>query len=305
MGKATIATAQLSSCVGCHVSLLDLHEKLLDLLEDAIEIEYCYVLVDQKEIPEHVDVAVIEGSIRNEEDLEVAEELREAADIVVAVGTCACYGGVHGLANLYQLDDILEWVFKETPTTDDEGETPEEVVPELFGYVRPLPEVIDVDYMLPGCPPKPESIAEVITAILEDREPELPTTNLCEECPREKEDIPIEEIKFRTGQGRPDPDKCLLEQGYPCMGPATVAGCGAACPSRGLPCRGCNGPTKQALDQGAAFLDAIASVSFETDVDVEEILKGLVDLPGKLYMFSMAASLLKGHRDVIFDSKGE
>ncbi|WP_456466365.1 NADH-quinone oxidoreductase subunit B family protein [Methanopyrus sp.] len=299
MGKATVATAQLSSCVGCHVSLLDLHERLLDLLEDAIDLQYCYVVLDQKEIPEEVDVALIEGSIRNEEDLEVAEELREAAEVVVAVGTCACFGGVHGLANLYDREELLKWVYEESYSTDDEGDVPSEVVPELFEYVRPLGEVIDVDYMVPGCPPKPDAIAEIVAALLEDREPELPRTNLCEECPREKEDKPIEEIKFRTGQGRPDPDKCLLEQGYPCLGPATRAGCGAACPSRGLPCRGCNGPTEEAADQGAAFLDALASVSFEADVDVEELLEGLVDLPGRLYMFSLASSILKGHRDVI------
>ncbi len=297
--KATLATAQLSSCVGCHVSLLDLHEKLVDLLEEAIDIEYCYVLLDAKEIPEHVDVAYIEGSIRNEEDEEVAKELREAADVVIAVGTCACFGGVHGLANLYPKDELLEYVYKEAPTNDDESDIPSEHVPELFPYVRPLPDVIEVDYMIPGCPPKSEVIAEVIAAILEDREPELPTTNLCEECPREKEDKPIDGIKFRTGQGKPDPEKCLLEQGYPCLGPATSSGCGAACPSRGLPCRGCNGPTRNALDQGAEYLDALASLSYEADVDLDELLSGIPDLVGKIYMFTLASSLLKGHRKAI------
>ncbi|WP_456482495.1 NADH-quinone oxidoreductase subunit B family protein [Methanopyrus sp.] len=288
-----IATTWLCCCSGCHISMLDLHERLLDLLGDA-ELVHCPVLMDVKEIPEDVDVVLIEGGIRNEENVEVAEEFRERAEIVVAVGACACYGGVPGLANLYSNEELLRTVYVETASTENEdGVIPSEGVPELTWRVHPLSDVIDVDHELPGCPPEPDLIADAITAILDGRESELPTTNLCEECPRKKEETVIHEIR-RPVEGEPDPDRCLLEQGYPCMGPATRAGCGARCPEAGVPCAGCAGPTGGVPDQGAEMMSAIASIfrADVDDVDPSELVESVPDVVGWFYRFTLAGSLV-------------
>ncbi|WP_198324643.1 hypothetical protein [Methanopyrus sp. KOL6] len=150
----------------------------------------------------------------------------------------------------------------------------------------------NVDYELPGCPPEPDLIADSVTAILDGREPELPTTNLCEECPRKKEETVIHEI-LRPVEGEPDPDRCLLEQGYPCMGPATRAGCGAHCPKAEVPCAGCAGPTGEIHDQGAEMMSAIASI-FRADVDDDpsELVESIPDVVGWFYRFTLASSLV-------------
>ncbi|WP_457611809.1 NADH-quinone oxidoreductase subunit B family protein [Methanocaldococcus sp.] len=291
-----IATTWLCCCSGCHISLLDLHEELLNLLEN-VELVHCPVLMDVKEIPDEIDVALIEGGIRNEENLEIAKEMRKKAKVVIAFGTCATFGGVPGLGNLYSNDEILEKVYKTTLTTkNDEGIIPSEEVPPLISRVKPLSEVIDVDYFIPGCPPNPEIIANIIKALLEGKEPELPKKNMCNECPRKKNDdgVVIETIK-RKYEGNPDPEKCLLEQGYLCLGPATREGCGAACPSVGVPCSGCNGPTDAIVDQGAKMISALCSV-FGIDKDKEvnpTILPKLIkDKIGCFYKFTLPSALI-------------
>ncbi|AEF96736.1 NADH-quinone oxidoreductase subunit B family protein [Methanotorris igneus] len=291
-----IATTWLCCCSGCHISLLDLHEELLNLLEN-VELVHCPVLMDVKEIPDEIDVALIEGGIRNEENLEIAKEMRKKAKIVIAFGTCATFGGVPGLGNLYSNDEILEKVYKTTLTTkNDNGIIPNEEVPPLTSRVKPLSEVIDVDYFIPGCPPNPEIIANIIKALLEGKEPELPKKNMCDECPRKKSDdgVAIETIK-RKYEGNPDPEKCLLEQGYLCLGPATREGCGAACPSVGVPCSGCNGPTDAIVDQGAKMISALCSdfgIDKDREVDPTILPKSIKDKIGCFYKFTLPSALI-------------
>lgn len=252
--KVKLAMVQLCGCSGCHMSLLDLHEKLLDVLPN-LEIVYAPIIADAKEIPES-DVVCIEGGARNEHEEHIIKEFREKAKIVVAWGTCAVYGGIPGLGNLYSKEDIKNTTYT-TVTTDNPGELPSEDIPELLDVVKPVPEIVDVDLILPGCPPKPEMNAEAIAALLEGRELQLPTKIVCDECPREKEGTYPEKFK-RTFEGTPDPDRCLFEQGYTCMGMATRVGCGAMCPNAGVPCRGCYGKTDAVLDQGAAAANTYA-----------------------------------------------
>lgn len=102
-----IATTWLACCSGCHISLVDLHEDLLKVLEQ-VELVHCPVLMDVKEIPDDIDVALIEGGIRNEENLHIAQEMRKKAKIVIAFGTCAVYGGIPGIGNLYSNEALLE-----------------------------------------------------------------------------------------------------------------------------------------------------------------------------------------------------
>ncbi|XRO74869.1 F420-nonreducing hydrogenase [Methanocaldococcus sp. 28A] len=293
-----IATTWLCCCSGCHISLLDLHEEFLNLLEN-VELIHCPVLMDVKEIPDEIDIALIEGGIRNEENLEIAKEMREKAKIVIAFGTCAVYGGIPGLGNLYSKEEILEKVYKTTLSTkNDEGIIPSEEVPQLTSRVKPLSEVIDVDYFIPGCPPNPKIIAKVLKALLEGKKPELPKKNLCDECPRKKssDGVVIETIK-RKYEGKVDPERCLLEQGYLCLGVATRAGCGAICPKVGVPCSGCYGPTDVVIDQGAKMISALCSdfgIDKDRETDPTTLPKSIKDKIGSFYKFTLPSALIPG-----------
>ena len=293
-----IATTWLCCCSGCHISLLDLHEELLNLLEN-VELIHCPVLMDVKEIPDEINIALIEGGIRNKENEEIAKEMRNKAKIVIAFGTCATFGGVPGLGNLYSKEEILEKVYKTTLSTkNDEGIIPSEEVSPLTSRVKPLSEIIDVDYFIPGCPPNPEMIAKVLKAILEGKKPELPKKNLCDECPRKKSDngVSIGKIK-RKFEGKPDPERCLLEQGYLCLGVATRAGCGALCPRAGVPCSGCNGATDAVIDQGAKMISALCSdfgIDRDRETDPTALPKSIKDKIGSFYKFTLPSALIPG-----------
>ncbi|MDI6702106.1 F420-non-reducing hydrogenase subunit MvhG [Methanothermobacter wolfeii] len=296
--KAKIGTMWLGGCSGCHLSIADLHEALIDVMELA-DFEFSPVLMDTKydEIPE-LDVVIIEGGIVNDENREFAEELREKAKFVISYGTCAVYGGIPGLRNLWDKDEVIEEAYINSITTpNEEGVIPSEEVPHLEGRVKPLGEVIDVDFEVPGCPPRSDVVAEVVLALLKGEEVELPQTNLCEVCPREKppEGLAMDFIKRQFEVGKPEDDLCLIPQGLICMGPATVSICGAECPSIAIPCRGCYGPTARVEDQGAKMISAIASdykVEEDKTVDPEEVAEQLDDIAGTFYTFTLPAAIV-------------
>lgn len=297
--KAKIATMWLGGCSGCHLSIADLHESLLDVLELA-EFEFSPVLMDVKydEVPDDIDVLIVEGGIRNEENRELAEMLREKAKFVISYGTCAAYGGIPGLGNLSTTEELIEEAYINSPSTyNDEGVIPSEDVPHLESRVRPLAEAIDVDLTLPGCPPRSDVVAEIVLALLKGEEISVPTTNLCEVCPREKppEGMAMDKIVRQFELGKPEEELCLVPQGLVCMGPATMSLCGAECPSIGIPCRGCYGPTGKVIDQGAKMISAIGSdfgVEEDKTVDPEEVANELEDIVGTFYTFTLPAALI-------------
>ncbi|HIH61634.1 MAG TPA: F420-nonreducing hydrogenase [Methanobacteriales archaeon] len=297
--KAQIGTMWLGGCSGCHLSIVDFHEQILDLLELA-EIKFSPVLMDIKydEIPEKLDVVIIEGGIVNDENREFAELLRERADFVISYGTCAAYGGIPGLRNLWPKEEVIEEAYINSITTPNPDKViPSEDVPHLEDRVRPLSDVIDVDLVVPGCPPKSDVVAEAVIALLKGEEVELPNTNLCEVCPREKppEGLAMDFIKRQFEVGKPEEDLCLIAQGIVCMGPATVSVCGAQCPSNGVHCRGCYGPTTRVIDQGAKMISAIASdfgVERDKKVDPEEVAEQLDDILGTFYTYTLPAALI-------------
>lgn len=288
----------LCGCSGCHISITDFHEKLLDLLEVA-DIKFSPVLMDVKydEIPD-LDVVIIEGGIANDENREFAELLREKSDILVAYGTCAVYGGIPGLRNLWRKEKVIEEAYINSPSTPNPDEViPSEEVPHLEERVKPISEVVDVDLEIPGCPPKSDFAAEVLMKALNGEKVELPTTNLCEECEREKppEGLAMDFIKRQFEIGEPEKDLCLIAQGLVCMGPATTSICGAQCPKVGIPCQGCYGPTKAVEDQGAKMISAIASdfgVEKDKTVDPEKVAEQLDDIVGTFYTYTLPASLI-------------
>ncbi|MEN4017219.1 MAG: F420-nonreducing hydrogenase [Methanobacterium sp.] len=296
--KVKILTSWLSGCSGCHLSIADIHEAIIDVMELA-EFEHSPVLMDVKydEIPE-VNVAIVEGGIRNDENLEMAHKIREKADIVIAYGTCAVYGGIPGLGNLFTNEELLNEAYLVCPSNiNPENVLPSEEVPVFESRVRPLGEVIDVDLNIPGCPPRSDVTAEAIMALLTGKPVEIPNTNLCEVCPREKppEGMAMDEIKRQFELGKPEEDVCLITQGLVCMGPATISLCGAECPSVAVPCRGCYGPTTRVEDQGAKMISAIGSdygVEEDKTVDPEKVAEQLDDVVGTFYTFTLPASLV-------------
>ncbi len=288
----------LGGCSGCHLSIADFHESLIDVMELA-DFKFSPVLMDTKydEVPE-LDILIVEGGIRNDENRELAEMLKEKANMVIAYGTCACYGGIPGLGNLWTVEELEEEAYvNSVSTVNPEGIIPHEDVPHLESRVRPLDSVMDIDLMIPGCPPRSDVVAQAVLALLNGETIELPATNLCEVCPREKppEGLAMDFIKRQFELGAPAPDLCLISQGLICMGPATVSLCGAECPSIAIQCRGCYGPTSKVLDQGAKMISAIASdygVDEDKSVDPEAVADQLDDIVGTFYTYTLPAALV-------------
>lgn len=278
MSKARIATEWLMVCSGCEISLLDIDEAIVDVLAKA-DIVRSPVLADVKEfVP--ADVGIITGGIRNEHNVHVAKEMRENCDIIVALGSCACFGGVPSLANMYTREEILEKVYLQTKGVDNPlGREPQDDVPKLTDKVTPLSSVIKVDVAIPGCPPVPELIGKAVMSLLDGTPLELPNQSVCEPCPRVKQHTKITELKrwYLSANEPVDPERCFLEQGYLCLGPVTWGLCDARCPRVGIPCRGCHGPLNSDRDAGLDVVSFIGSLT--ANIPVEDVLDALGNDP--------------------------
>ncbi|MCX6094232.1 MAG: oxidoreductase [Candidatus Bipolaricaulota bacterium] len=170
MAKVRVATMWFSGCAGCHMSLLDIDEALIDLAA-RIDLRNS-PLTDLKVFPEDgVDVTLIEGAVANEEHLRLVRTAREKSKIIIALGDCAVTGNVPALRNGLDADRMIESIYG-SPTTSN-GALPYDVVPQLLGRVSPLAELIPVDYFLHGCPPPAGLIAKTIFALLDGKTPEL------------------------------------------------------------------------------------------------------------------------------------
>ncbi|MDD5225114.1 MAG: oxidoreductase [bacterium] len=314
MAKRKLAMAWAAGCGGCEVAVLDTGEKILSLLELA-EFEFWPVALDFKlkdlqGLPDgYLDFGWLSGAIRTSEQEELAHLLRRKSRKLVAFGACACWGGIPGLANLTTRERILARVFKEIPSVENPGgvlprtvsRVPEGelYLPEFSPRVLTLDQVTAVDYLIPGCPPRPETIWEAVSLLLGENPPAPPHAfgsrrNLCAECPREKPPAAITELA-RVQHTNLDGNRCLVEQGVICLGPATRGGCGARCIKANMPCRGCYGPAEEGEDQGAKMIGALAAVlAAREEADLEKTLQHLVDPVGLFYRFCLPASILGG-----------
>lgn len=169
--KITVATAWLDGCSGCHMSLLDMDERLL-VLNELVDVVYS-PLVDAKELPDYVDVGIIEGSISNEEDLAKAREFRKHCGFLISLGDCAVAGNVPAMRNVFELDAVYDRAYLEN--VDIQPVRPTEGVPRLLETVRPVHAVVDVDLFVPGCPPPAKAIWYVLSELINGRKPD-PTT---------------------------------------------------------------------------------------------------------------------------------
>jgi len=167
--KARIATVWLDGCSGCHMSILDMDQRLLEL---AARIELVYSpLVDAKEFPENVDVTIVEGSISNEENLEQIRRIRERTKLLVSLGDCAVTGNVPSTRNAFPMDQILEAAYRGNNNANAKIQF--EGVPSLLKVVQPVHSAVKVDVFIPGCPPSADVIHYAITELLDGRIPDL------------------------------------------------------------------------------------------------------------------------------------
>ncbi len=170
--KVRVATAWLGGCSGCHMSFVDLDERLIELA-DKLEVVYSPI-VDIKEFPENVDVTLIEGAIANEEHVEQIHLMRARSKVLIAFGDCAVAGNVTAMRNLLgDTTAVLQRAYIENVTLNPQ--VPEEpgIVPKLLDRVRPLHELVEIDLFLPGCPPSADIIYFAIAELLAGRKPDL------------------------------------------------------------------------------------------------------------------------------------
>lgn len=317
--KPKFAMYWAASCGGCEIAVLNIHEKILDV-DKNFEVVFWPVAMDAKykDVEQMQDgeilLTLFNGSIRNQENEHMAQLLRRKSKLLVAFGSCANEGCIPGLANLSTATQIFDTAYS-TPSTDNpQGIRPQFryeaaegtlTIPVFNPVLRPLDQVVDVDYYIPGCPPESHQIAaviDVVIAVLEGKA-ELPPkgsflgigdSTVCDECPRTRNVKQVRQFTRIQEMKEIDPALCLLEQGLVCNGPATASGCGALCPAAGATCAGCYGRPLGVLDAGARMISSLASIVDEYDPrKIDITLDDLADPTGVFYRFGLAGSLLQ------------
>jgi len=172
MAKPKVATTHMTGCFGCHMSLLDIDEKIIDLIElvdfDKSPID------DIKKFTGPVDIGLIEGGCSTQENVEVLRSFRKHCKILISVGECANTGGIPHLRNMIPLRECMEEAYLKGPSVVD-GVIPNDPdIPLILDKVYPVHEVVKIDYWLPGCPPRAETFWAALTALLKGEEPKLP-----------------------------------------------------------------------------------------------------------------------------------
>ncbi len=319
MAKPKLAIYWAASCGGCDIAILDIEDKILDVANFfdivfwpcAMDFKYDDVRAMEDK---SITLTLFNGAVRNDENYEIARLLRQKSVLMCAFGSCASEGCIPGLANFYDKESIIDYVYRQSPSLENgsqvipqpEVEVPEGTItiPNMWNTVRTLGQVVDVDYIVPGCPPQSDQIAAVVEAVMDilKNGKELPPKGTvlgatektcCDECPRERNVKKIKEF-VRPFSKVTDPNLCLMEQGLVCLGPATRSGCGAKCVAAGIPCRGCYGLPSNVRDQGAKMASALASVIDSTDPEeIQRIIDTIPDPLGTFYRFSLAGSMLK------------
>ena len=280
--KVKVAFMQLSDCWGCHQSLINTHLGLLPVLP-ALDIVYWPTVVDFKHAslkarePGSVLVGFIEGAIRTKEDYDNVELMREKCALIIAFGTCACYGSVSGLANQWDIEILKKRKFIEVESaTNDTPTIPTENVPEFRLKIINVDKVINVDAYMSGCPPRPEQIVSAIVFLLGQKPFPMNELAFCNDC------------SLNT-------NGCLLDKEMMCYGPITSMGCSLKCTSDRKPCVGCYGPSKT-VSARAEKLNSMSknlnSISSGDKKNLYEFLTLYLNIP-LMAGFDLAGDILK------------
>jgi len=215
MGKPTVGIYGLTGCAGDQLVILNCEDELLDIAE-ALDIKFFPMAMTGNDEECPLDIVFVEGSVVQPEDEQMLKKLRERAKLLVAIGTCAVWGGLPAMKNEISRQELKMQVYGPA------GKAFKTIVP------RPLNSFVKVDLAISGCPIEKEQLLQAVASLLHGDLPRLPSYAVCTEC--KMSEYP-----------------CLLvEAGQLCLGPITVAGCKARCPSYGQPCRGCRGPVEEA-----------------------------------------------------------
>jgi F420-non-reducing hydrogenase small subunit len=314
--KPKLAFYWAASCGGCEISITELGMRLIEVgkLVDIVfwpaVMDYKYEDVEKLKNKE-IDICFFNGAIKNSENEEIAHLLRKKSKVLIAFGSCSHIGGIPGLANLFDMEQMLERVFKTVPSLEEKSrgvmpktknKVPEGMieVPKINKKVKTLHQTVEVDYFMPGCPPVVDRVWEVFQAALQNKLPPKGSVigatdkTVCDVCEREKgqSGIRIKEFK-RPHEVELDPDICFLRQGVICYGPATRSGCNTPCLNGNMPCRGCYGPPDGVYDQGAKLVSAIGAI-IDTDnpEELQNIIDTIIDPVGLGYRFGFANSLI-------------
>ena len=231
--RPRIAVFELTGCEGCELQLANKEETLAAFL-DAVEV------VNFREISsassDDYDIALVDGSVSRADEVERLEAIRERAAVLVALGSCACFGGVNRLKNSFDLVEANREVY---------GDCPQETLP-----VRAVSEVVAVDLEIPGCPVSKDEVERIVQHLIWDVPYHFPSYPVCLECKQ----------RYTV---------CTFELGALCLGPITRAGCNAPCPAAGLGCWGCRGPAVEANIE--EFLAAVRERGFGDDEIAERM----------------------------------
>lgn len=211
--KPRVAVYKFTGCAGCQMELLRLEDELLDIVEK-IQIVY-FKMAQSRTDSGPYDICFVEGSVSTPRELQELKHIREASQVLVALGDCAIAGCIPSIKNWMSQKEVEQSVYKNS-------------TPIQSFKLNGIGEYVDVDVILPGCPPKKDLILQTITSALQGIRPDLKYHPVCVEC-QLRENICI-----------------LTSLGRPCMGPVTRAGCGAICPTYGRECEGCYGPMSDA-----------------------------------------------------------
>lgn len=211
MAKKRVAIFSLTCCAGCQLEVLD-NQELLEMLEH-IEIVKFPIAIARNE-PGPYDVAFVEGMVTTPEEIETVKRIRKDAKHLIAIGACACYGGVPTIRNTIPQRDAEATVY---------GHKNEHIK-----SIKPagVSEYVKVDYFIQGCPINKDEFIAFVKALLAGKYPRAHTHSVCMEC-------------------KANGNRCLFKEQI-CMGPLSQAGCGATCPSNGLACYSCRGPKEDA-----------------------------------------------------------
>jgi coenzyme F420-reducing hydrogenase gamma subunit len=241
--KPRIAVFDFTCCEGCELQLANKEETLVDFLR-AVEV------VNFREVSSAAgrdyEIALVEGSISRSDEVDRLQRIRQQASVLVALGSCACFGGVNRLKNEHDLIEANREVY---------GDHPKPTLP-----VRAVKEVVPVDLEIPGCPVSKAEVESVVQRLVWDVPVSFPAYPVCLECKQ----------RYTV---------CMFDRGQLCLGPVTKAGCEAPCPAGGLGCWGCRGPAEEPnLEE---FL-AIAKERGFSDQEVEERLRFFGGFEGML-----------------------